>query len=204
MQEFALALATIAAIIAGPSVALKLQRRSERRRDRRNRKLVIFKELMATRATRVSRRHVDALNAIEVEFSGASGDDKRVLEAWKLYLDHLSDAQMGKSDNQRWADKGNDLLVDLLNEMSRALNYDFDKVALKKNIYSPQAHTELDADQYLLRKFAVEVIAGKRAILVGVDTSEKPLDVKLVDENHHISSPPYIPDPLSLPGLNDD
>ena len=72
MQSTALALATIVAIILGPIVALWLQRISERRRDQRNRKLVIFKELMATRATRLSPRHVDALNAIEVEFSDGS------------------------------------------------------------------------------------------------------------------------------------
>ena len=43
-----LALATINAIILGPIVALWLQRESERRREQRTRKLVIFKELMAT------------------------------------------------------------------------------------------------------------------------------------------------------------
>ena len=87
-QSTVLALATIFAIILGPIVALWLQRISERRQDRRYRKLVIFKELMATRATRISPRHVDALNAIEVEFS--SKGDKRVLDAWRLYLDHLA------------------------------------------------------------------------------------------------------------------
>ena len=30
------------------------------------------------------------------------------------------------SDKQRWRDKANDLLTDLLYEMSRALQYDFD------------------------------------------------------------------------------
>ena len=45
-----LALATIAAIFLGPVVALWIQRISETKRNRRNRKLFVFQELMATRA----------------------------------------------------------------------------------------------------------------------------------------------------------
>ena len=173
-QPTIIALATIAAIIAGPIVALWLQRISERRRDRRNRKLGIFKELMATRATRVSPRHVDALNAIEVEFSEGSAGDRRVLDAWLIYLDHLGDGST--NDNQLWKDKGNDLLTDLLYEMSRALQYDFDKIALKKNVYSPRAQGELEWDQYLLRKYVVEMMEGKRPIMIS--TGETPLVTK--------------------------
>ena len=150
-----LTLATIFAIFLGPIVALWIQRISERRRDHRYRKLVIFKELMTTRATRISPRHVDALNAIEVEFSQSKGGkgDKRVLNTWRLYLDHLGDNEMNDNQTQRWREKGNDLLTDLLYEMSRVLEYDFDKVALKKNVYSPQGHADLETDQYLLRKY---------------------------------------------------
>ena len=166
-QSTVLALATIFAIILGPIVALWLQRISERRQDRRYRKLVIFKELMATRATRISPRHVDALNAIEVEFSSKS--DKRVLDAWRLYLDHLG---VEMSDKQRWRDKANDLLTDLLYEMSRALQYDFDKLALKKNVYFPEAHGDFEMDQYLLRKYVVEMMAGKRPIWTGIFTGD--------------------------------
>lgn len=195
-QSIALALATIAAIIIGPVVALWLQRISERRRDQRNRKLVIFKELMATRATRVSPRHVDALNAIEVEFSDGSVDDKRVLEAWRLYLDHLGDDNAG--DNHRWTAKGNDLLTDLLYEMSRALRYDFSKITLKKNVYSPRAHGDLELDQYLLRKYVVEMLAGERPIWTGIFTGEKALDVRMAgetDDTLHAPVPPNrVPD----------
>ena len=82
----ALALATILAILLGPIVALWIQRISDRQRNRGNRKLFVFKELMATRATRTSPRHVDALNAIEVEFSEGSKGDTNILNAWRLYL----------------------------------------------------------------------------------------------------------------------
>src|SRR2546422_225122 len=67
---------TILAIILGPIVALALQRYSERRREKQQRQLTIFKELMATRAAKVSQRHVDALNAIEIEFASGKGNEK--------------------------------------------------------------------------------------------------------------------------------
>ena len=180
-QSTVLALATIAAILIGPIVALWLQRISERRRDRRSRKLVIFKELMATRATRTNPRHVDALNAIEVEFSEGGKGDTNVLNAWRLYLDHLG-ATVNDEQLPRWNEKSDELLTDLLYEMSRSLRYDFDKLALKKNVYSPKAHGDLEMDQYLLRKYIVEMLAGKRAVWTGIFTGEKPLDIRSVRE----------------------
>ena len=190
--SMALALATIVAILLGPILALWIQRISERKRNRRNRKLFIFKELMATRATRTNPRHVDALNAIEVEFSEGSRSDTKVLTAWRLYLDHLG-TTVGDDQLLRWTEKSDDLLTDLLYEMSQALQYDFDKLALKKNIYSPKAHGDLEMDQYLLRKYVVEMMAGKRPIWIGVFTGQQPLDIRPVDatQGPHGQPPPH-------------
>ena len=181
-QSTLLALATIAAIIIGPIVALWSQRYSERQLGQRHRKLVVFKELMATRATRVSPRHVGALNAIEVEFSEGGRGDKLVLDAWRLYLDHLNASpQMSQSQFEVWEGTGNDLLTGLLYEMSRALQYNFDKLALKKNIYSPTAHGDLEMYESLVRKHILEIIAGKSSI---------PVDIKWKDETHGTTAPP--------------
>ena len=167
-MQATLAVATIIPIILGPIVALGIQRNSEKRREKRNRKLVIFKELMATRATTLSPRHVDALNAIEVEFSKGGGkSEKLVLDTWRLYLEHLNTSGTLSGDQlQRWVERKLELLIDLLYEMSRALQYDFDKVALKKNIYSPRGHSELEIDQRLLRQQVIEITAGKRPIWI--------------------------------------
>jgi hypothetical protein len=173
---------TILALILGPIIALGLQRDSERRRERKARKMTIFKELMATRAAKLSPRHVEALNAIEIEFSSGRGTDKQVAAAWRLYLDHLSDQTVNANDAAavaRWGEKANDLLIDLLFEMSNALKYDFDKVSLKKGIYSPRAHGELETDQFMLRKFLLELMEGKRAMWTGVFTGERPLQMQV-------------------------
>ena len=44
------------------------------------RKLDIFKTLMATRATPLARTHVESLNRIDIEFTGIK--EKKVREAW--------------------------------------------------------------------------------------------------------------------------
>ena len=60
---------TILAVILGPILAVQAQKAIERWRERRNRKLWVFKTLMATRGSRLSPNHVQALNMIDLEFS---------------------------------------------------------------------------------------------------------------------------------------
>ena len=104
----------IAAVILGPILALWAQRYSERRREERARKLSLFRELMATRTTRLSGRHVEALNHIDLEFDLKKKADAEVLAAWKMYLDALSDTP--KDDAQRAArfEKREECFVDLV------------------------------------------------------------------------------------------
>ena len=59
---------TIVAIIVGPIAALCIQRKLDRERAARDRKLHIFRTLMTYRASRLNAHFVEALNAIEVEF----------------------------------------------------------------------------------------------------------------------------------------
>jgi hypothetical protein len=190
---------TILAIILGPIIALWLQRLSERRRELRARKMTIFKELMATRALKISPRHVEALNAIEVEFASGRGSDKRVRDAWRLYLDHLNQpaVQDDAPDRRRWVDRANELLIELLFEMSRALNFEFDRVSLKNAVYSPRAHGELEEDQFLLRKFLLELMQGKRAMWTGVFTGDRPLQMQVLSP--HAAPPPRPPLPDAPP-----
>jgi hypothetical protein len=110
------------------------------------------------------------------------GSDKRVADAWRLYLDHLTTTV--NLDDQavltNWSEKGNDLLIELLFEMSQALKFGFDKVSLKNGIYSPRAHGELETEQQLLRKFLLELMEGKRAMWTGIITGERPIQMQLV------------------------
>lgn len=110
----------ITAVLIAPLLAVQVQKRLEKLRESRGRKMRIFKTLMATRAATVSTDHVQALNMIDLEFH--DNKYKRVTTAWKTYLDHLS--SFPKEDEKAqavWVDKKTDLLAKLLQEMGNSL-----------------------------------------------------------------------------------
>ena len=160
----------VAAVILGPILAIQAQKLIDAWKQGRERKMWIFKTLMATRGIPVSATHVQALNMIDLEFSGKKVDEKAVLEAWKLYLDHLSDGPRDFQDPDyqsklnAWSTKSQDCLVDLLYTMGRVLNYDFDKVQLKKGAYTPQGHA--DIEKSLIRRGTLDLLYGERALPV--------------------------------------
>lgn len=164
---------TILAILLAPLVAIQVQRRLDVARERRLAKLRIFQTLMATRAARVSPDHVQALNMIDIEFYGKrafphplrSAKEKAVVDQWKLYLDHLN-SPPAQDDPVSWFTRGDDLFTELLFAMSKDLDYDFDKVHLKRGIYAPQAHGQLEFDQTVIRKGLAQLLSGTTPLLV--------------------------------------
>lgn len=87
----------IAAVLAGPIIAVQLTRHLDDKREVRDRKLQVFKTLMATRAYTVSWDHVVALNRIDLEFNRRNQNERAVIEAWKAYLDLLGDRNIPPS-----------------------------------------------------------------------------------------------------------
>jgi hypothetical protein len=163
---------TIAAILIGPIVALTIQKWIEDRRARQNRKIQIFRDLMAHRASRLSAPYVQALNGIETEFYGQT----KVIEAWRLLVDHLYTPQ--EINPEQWGQTQTDLLGDLLFEMGTALGYHFDRVTLKRNVYYPKGWNVIEAEQAQLRQSAVAVFEGKRPLKIEVvehAAPEKPI-----------------------------
>ena len=155
---------TIVAVFAGPIVALLTQRALDHLRERRGRRLTIFRVLMGTRAAALSQAHVDALNQIDVEFYGWRPAHKKVIAAWKALRNHLGDSAFSKNDFSGWLNKIVDLRVDLLHEMAKALGYKFEKDDILRNVYAPIAHGDIEDDQRLIRKGVVELLTGKRAL----------------------------------------
>ncbi len=157
----------IAAVILGPILAIQVQKLLQMWKERRERKLSIFKTLMSTRGTTLSPTHVEALNMIDLEFSVKNQNEKAVLDAWKLYLDHLYDVprNLPESNHQTkldaWTLKSNECLIELLHKMSKAIGYGFDKVQLKKGSYTPQGYVDLELEQSLIRKGILLLLAGK-------------------------------------------
>lgn len=157
----------ILAVLVAPILAVQVQKWLERYRDYRERKLRIFKILMATRATGLSAEHVQALNLIDLEFVGKKY--RKTREYWKEYLNHLDN--FPREDEKLlpvWGDKKVDLLVKLLIEMGNALGYQFDTVNIKKGAYLPEGHTRIEQEISLLRKRGLQVLFGDAALKMDV------------------------------------
>ena len=154
---------TIVAIIIGPVLAVQAQKWIERRREDRFRKLYLFRELMATRAARLSQRHVEALNLIDLEYPGDKAKDKSVHEAWRSYLDALGTPNDPERQEIIFS-KRNDAFTELMYQMAKRLDFPFDKVAIQRNVYSPIGHGKVEDDQELIRRGIVELLTGKRAL----------------------------------------
>lgn len=152
---------TISAILLGPIIAVQLTRYLDNQKEARERKLQVFKTLMATRAYTVSWDHVVALNRIDLEFDKDNKKEKAVIEAWKAYLDLLGDKNMPP---EQWAVKRIDLLIELLHNMAQVLDYDFDKTHIKNSSYSPVAHGNIEDEQKALRTGLIQVLEGRRPI----------------------------------------
>jgi len=157
-------LAIVFATLLGPILAVQAQKWLERRRERNARRLALFRTLMATRAARLAPDHVRALNGIPLEFYGTKKRLKRIRDAWKVYFAHLS-SQHAPENAQSWQQKSDDLFLDLLRELADFLGYDeFNPVELGKEVYSPQAHLALEADNLAIRQGLAALLKGQFAL----------------------------------------
>lgn len=163
-------LLTIFAIIFAPIITLQIQKLIEDYKEKNNRKLLIFKTLMATRANTLSEEHVRALNMIDIEFYSQS----EIRDSWNIYRDHLnSQADRDEYSQKRWEEKRSDYLADMLYEISKFFNYDFNKLIIKKGSYIPIAHGILSAEQTIIRKELVEMLAKGKPLKIEVQAKDQ-------------------------------
>jgi hypothetical protein len=168
----------ILAILLAPLIAVQVQKYIEMLLEKYRRKLRVFYTLMGTRAIRLSPEHVQALNMIDIEFYGRkifgfryqSQVEKEVQNAWKEYLDHLCTDITIVSDEElkSWIKTGEDYFIELLSKMAKSLKYEFDKVHLKKGIYAPKGHSEIELDNHAIRKGLVEVLLKGKPLPMNV------------------------------------
>jgi hypothetical protein len=149
------------AVLVSPLLAVQADKYLSRKREEKQRKLDVFRTLMATRAAGLSPAHVDALNRIDIEFH----DNARVSEAWKAYLDHLNDRSLTL---ETWNARRLDFVADLLHAMSNSLGYNFDKTHLKRATYYPQGYGDIEQDQQSIRKGLVEVLGGQKSLPMSI------------------------------------
>jgi hypothetical protein len=155
-------LVMIVAVFAGPIVAVQLESFLRHRRDTHERRVRIFRTLMATRLSTLAQTHTESLNLVELEFHTSNPQDKKVVDCWKLYHSHLHDRNYIPKEG--WDQRRSELLVDLLYEMSRAIGYSFDKASIKMGAYSPQGYLDYHLQDLETRKLWLEILKGERGL----------------------------------------
>jgi hypothetical protein len=170
-----LSIISIYAIYNGPIAALKMQRKLDEEREARNRKFQLFKTMMSYRVTRLSPPYVQALNLIDVEFTGDDEKAKAVRERWK----ELRDVYNNYKTTPNPEEKSTDLNAALLAAIGEALGYHFDKVYLKRGGYYPEFLGNVEVEQHSLRRQLLELIdgTGKRKLPIAMFEQKFP-DVK--------------------------
>ncbi|MFC6670154.1 DUF6680 family protein [Marinobacterium aestuariivivens] len=166
---------TVGAVLLGPVLAVQAQKFLEALRERRSRRLTIFKTLMSTRAERLSKEHVQSLNMIDIEFYGRRilgtryqmPTEKNVTNAWKNYNDHLNRRSEYDSVDS-WVRDGDTLCTKVLYQMSVALGYDFDEVQLKRDCYRPEAHVNIENAQLDVLTGFASVLKNERSFPMAV------------------------------------
>jgi len=159
------AVSIVVATVMGPILAVQAQKYLERHRDQKRAKDNIFRVLMATRATRLSGDHVQALNGIELAFYGGGDREKKVREAWKAYHDHLN-TTFSKDREGEWETRQIDLFIDVLHEMAVCLGYDFDRTQIKNSWYSPKAHGVIEDELQTIRRGLAAILTGRASFAV--------------------------------------
>ena len=165
--------AIVFATLAGPIFAVQAQKWIEMLREYRQRKMWVFSNLMATRASRLSPDHVRALNMIEMAFYGRrlfgvrrqTKTERSVYDAWRRYLEDLG-GNPARVDMAR----RNDLFVALLSAVAVDVGFNFDRMQITQSVYLPVAHGEAENEQNQLRKAALDVATGRSPLKMRIES----------------------------------
>lgn len=165
------------ATLAGPILAVQAQKWVERATAARREKANVFYALMATRSSRLSIQHVQALNRIEVVFGNhfsllgirkQNSKDSVVLDRWKEYNAKLSE-NIG-SDPARipvWASESSNLFIELVHAMSKSVGANIDRAQIARG-YNPVAHFEGEATQNAIAQAMLSALTGQSPFRVEV------------------------------------
>lgn len=178
---------TVIAILLAPIIALRVQTKLEIVKEIRQRKLSIFKTLIATYATRLSPDHIQALNMINIEFYGIQS----VLNSWRLYNQHLTtpipeanDTNLSITEREeaakKWLDNGNELFINMLVAISNEAGFPFDKPTLFKGVYYPRAQQKIEEENTMLREGLLKIIWNREPL--SMDVKSFPVDIEALNK----------------------
>ncbi|MFM8753444.1 MAG: DUF6680 family protein [Phenylobacterium sp.] len=154
--------AIVVATAFGPIAAVLVSFIREGRAAIRDRRLFVFRTLMATRKQIISAEHVGALNLVEVEFYGC----KNIETAWRQYLSHLNTNP--QSEYEQWNQVRHNLLAKMLSEMSKKLGFKYDTLDIFQGGYSPDGLAHRDAVAVGALEYIRELSVGMKTIPISI------------------------------------
>ena len=153
--------AIVFATLVGPILAIWASEWRQKNRQNLERKEWVFRTLMTTRSARLHPDHIQALNHIAFVFAG----QREIVDAWGLYFAHLNTDQGTTEDsNDRWHEKSNSLLADLIHLMALSLNIPFSKTYITQPSYYPKGYEMTEIEQQELRRLLLQVLRNERSI----------------------------------------
>lgn len=160
----------VAALI-GPILAVQAQKLVEQWRERRDRRVTIFRTLMATRATRLAPQHVEALNAIPIDFYG----DQVILDLWEEYFSHLCKKSSSEAEKTIWHADSQRYFVALIKAIARKIGYKFNAAEMER-AYFPEGHVNTQNDQLIIQHCLARWLAGDLSVKMDVNSFPGPDD----------------------------
>ncbi len=155
---------TVAVVLAtfiGPIAAVLVTRFVDSERDKHQRRLTIFRTLMATRAVGLNPDRISALNMIQIDFA----QHPKVLSAWTdLLKNFLLPEVHAEGDVAAMIRDRNNLSTRLLAEMAKVLKIKIDQLDILDGVYYPRGLVAMESEQEAIRKLFADIAAGKRAL----------------------------------------
>ena len=164
-------IAIAASTVVGPLAAVFITRWNDRRAQRRERLLHIYRTLMATRRSTISPEHVAAINLIEVEFHGV----QPVIDAWTAYITHLN-TPSGTTTHQVtvWNEKRAELLAILLVKIAKHLGFPKGELEILHGGYAPQGWVDKEVRQQQILDYILRLSASQAILPVSVQQGAPP------------------------------
>lgn len=151
--------AIFAATMLGPITAVIVTRFIDNRRQAHDRRMFVFRALMANRITSTNPDRIAALNLLQLEFA----NEPRVLTAWKNYLTNLRTAPPTNPDHSpRFFREREHLFTIILSEMAKVLGIKVEQLELLEGGYYPDGAAQVEMQNDAIRHSVWQLVSGQR------------------------------------------
>ena len=145
-------------------VAVVVTRLMDNRSAAEFRRYQVFRDLMRTRAAKLSPAHVDALNLVEIEFNKFH----RVSEAWHRYMENLAAANpLDENERSNFYVRREQLFIKLVQEVAKESGLrTVDITDVMTSNYYPVGWQTEQQEQQQIRQLLIQVLAGNRGLSI--------------------------------------